>query len=470
MERGIWSGHGDTVWWRYDTLRHMRYGVVVCLLGAGLLAAQSAEENYKAYTEAPRLLLRPARLRLLTRERERQSIRYQQFETYTNSGAAMPEMGFAYALAARVTGKKEYCAKAKDATAKGTPKDVRQMAIVVDWCSEMVPGIEAKSLVPLIPPMTGIKSLRDRVFAAMALMDADAVLAEKTMRETVKYWREKVAPGLRGTATVARDDIYPLLEFLHAVRDNLEIDLRQDAPQYFLDLPLVQMLSYYPAPYPGPDNEFRIAFFTGDGDPDLKQATLLRAAELAMVAFDNNAELSQSLQGWLLQDRYLLRSPFGIPYEFLWANPYQPGLTYHHLPNSLHDRRTGMLFIRDSWEEEAKFLCYYDGKIQLFEEGKRRLLRVSPTTPMMELGGATVMVGAPDLIKPLQFQLHGEDREAWYLIGLKPDHLFAVEVDDQELEETRTDSGGILSLDYLKPVKGAGVRLMPLAERKGGKD
>ena len=258
---------------------------------------------------------------------------------------------------------------------------------------------------------------------------------------------------------VPGDQLYPMLELLHAVRDNLEIDLRQKSAQYFLDLPLTQMLGYYPAPYPGPDNEFRVAFFTGDGEPDLKLATMMRAAELSLVSLDNNAELAQSLQGWLMQDRYLLRSALGIPYEFLWANAYQPGLTYHHLPNSFHDRRNGRLFIRNHWEEEAKFLVYYNGKIQMFEDGKRKELRVSPSTPSIEMGGATILVGGQDLLKPIQFELSGADREAWYIIGLKPNTLYDIEIDDQELDEERTDVGGILSLEFAKATAKTNVRI-----------
>ena len=44
-----------------------------------------------------------------------------------------------------------------------------------------------------------------------------------------------------------------------------------------------------------------------DGEPDLNDAVMSRAAELAMVAYDNNALDSQFLQGWLMQDRFLMR-------------------------------------------------------------------------------------------------------------------------------------------------------------------
>lgn len=436
---------------------------LVILLACGMMLGQTAsEENYKTYTEAPRLLLRPSRLRLLTRERERQTIRYQQFDTYISNGVAMPEAGFALALAGRISGNPVHCNNAYAWLVKSKQGDLRQEALVYDWCAGSIAEGQAKALGEKLrkslPAITDFRSLRDRAFVALAIADLDAALSERILRETVEHWRTKVAPGLKQAMPVSPDQLYPLLELLHVVRDNLEIDLRQDSPQFFIDLPLTQMLGYYPAAYPGPDNEFRVAFFAGDGEPDLTLATMLRSAELSLVSLDNNAELAQSLQGWLMQDRYLLRSALGIVYEFLWANPYQPGLTYHHLPNSYHDKRKGMLFIRNHWEEEARFLCYYDGKIQLFEDGKRKVLKVSPATPPVEMGGATILVGGQDLLKPIQFQLAGTDRESWYLIGLRPNAVYDVEIDDQELEEAHTDSGGILSLEFVKSIK-AGVRV-----------
>ena len=70
-----------------------------------------------------------------------------------------------------------------------------------------------------------------------------------------------------------------------------------------------------------------------------------------MVAFDVNAAESQVLQGWLMHDHFMLRGTFGAPYEFLWANPYQPGLSYYHVPLIYHNPDFGKLFVRSSWEE-----------------------------------------------------------------------------------------------------------------------
>ena len=58
--------------------------------------------------------------------------------------------------------------------------------------------------------------------------------------------------------SVARDDTYALMEILHVVRDNFTQDLREAAPHFFSDLPMVQLLSYYPATFPAGENDYRI--------------------------------------------------------------------------------------------------------------------------------------------------------------------------------------------------------------------
>src|SRR5690349_18583609 len=85
-------------------------------------------EDYRAYSEPPRLLLRPQRLRLLKRERERQSMRWEQFRTLMAGHAQMPEPGFAGALYHAVTGEADAAHQA--ITWAASASDVRQMALV----------------------------------------------------------------------------------------------------------------------------------------------------------------------------------------------------------------------------------------------------------------------------------------------------------------------------------------------------
>src|ERR1019366_10730095 len=77
------------------------------LAAINLLAQQTRPDSFRAYTESPRLLLRPARLRLLRRERERRSLRWDQFETLWTAGAPFPELGWAQALRFRIADDRE---------------------------------------------------------------------------------------------------------------------------------------------------------------------------------------------------------------------------------------------------------------------------------------------------------------------------------------------------------------------------
>jgi len=74
----------------------------------------SANDEFKVYGEHPRLLLRTQKLRLLRRERERQSPRWQQLELLLRGRAQMPEPGFAAALYYQVTGERSIGTQAVD--------------------------------------------------------------------------------------------------------------------------------------------------------------------------------------------------------------------------------------------------------------------------------------------------------------------------------------------------------------------
>jgi hypothetical protein len=422
------------------------------------------EDDYRVYTESPRIFLNAKRLRLLRREKERQSIRWQQFEILMAGKAPMPESGFALALYSQIMESPEPCQRALAASAS---LDIRQTALVADWCGAN-PALTTKLQRALTAPLNSVTQARDRALAAVAVADAAPQPSARALQELVeKWWRGTLAPKLRQGGSVPRQETYALFELLHVLRDNLNIDLRDDAGAYFKELPLFQILSYYPSPFPAPENEFRVPFFTSDGDPDLKQASVSRAAELAMVAFDGNLLEHQFVQGWVLQDRFLMRGTFGIVYEFLWANPYQPGLSFHHLPNLYHDKRGGRLFVRSSWEEDASYFCYYDGQIQFFEEGQRKRLVVKGNTAPINVGGVTLFSAQ----SPMKFMVDPvkEEREPgeravalklhYFLVGLKPNARFDIEVDDEELLESTTDAGGILALTFTNPTAPRGVRI-----------
>ena len=112
----------------------------------GLLCGQNPvspnldDEDFHVYRDAPRLLLTPQRLRLLQRERERQSPRWEQFDALMSGGAASTtsaaEPGFAWALYYQVTRQPAAAGKAIEWALGDAPdaSDLRQLALVFDWC------------------------------------------------------------------------------------------------------------------------------------------------------------------------------------------------------------------------------------------------------------------------------------------------------------------------------------------------
>lgn len=432
-----------------------------------------APVDFQVYAESPRLLLAGRRLRLLRRERERKSMRWEQFSALVEGGARMPEQGLSDALYGAVADSKHACGDAvtwamKTADAK-QPRDLRQIALVYDWCKPQLDAPSAASLEKLLTPALKLRpssaaEVRSVMFAAIAIADANPTAAENYLRYAVlDWWRKQTVPHLR-----AGDDPFPrrasllaLLEIAHVLRDNLRVDLREDAPKWFGELPMRLMLAYYPAPWPAPENEYRIPSYSGSGDPDLEESVYSRVAEMILVAADPNAQSTQFLQGWLMQDRFLLRGTLGAPYEFLWANPYLPGLSFDYMPDLYH--APGRLFVRSSWDENAVWFGLWDEEVQVYKDGKRIAITPNAAHPSVDLGPVRVFFGGPAThfetgwwIKP------DEDTKAVeqvaFVVGLQPSATYDVEVDGEEMDDAESDRAGVLEIHF-RPDHKAGVRL-----------
>jgi hypothetical protein len=438
-------------------------GCVAWLLRQAPLRAQTpADEPIVVSTEHPRLLLRPARLRLLRRERERKSIRWQQFQLFMAGHAAMPETGFTKALYYQVAGDAESGGEAIRWALAGAT-DLRQQALVYDWCQDLLTEAQKHELESrLVSGIAGtgsndaVAAVRARAMAAVALFDHVPQIPGQELDRVVRaWWGRKMVPALAaGRGALAREDAYALYEMLHVLRDNTAEDLRESAAPFFRAFPIEHLVSYYPAPMEAPENGFYIGAARRTGEPDLRAAALSRAAELAMVAYDPNAPDTQLIQGWLMHDRYLLRGAFGIPYEFLWANPYQPGLSYDHAPMVWHNADFGRLFVRSEWDDEAEWFGYFDGAMQVFRNGRVTALDpVHPPAPLL-LHTAAICFGRTDR----RFRVTVDEGSTVFVVNLDPRHTYEVEVDDQELYEADTDPAGILELE-VPAGKEVGVRI-----------
>ncbi len=419
---------------------------------AALALGQSGpDDDLRVYTTAPRLFLTPARLRLLQRERDRKSLRWEQFDLLMNGGAMLPELGFAAALYYRVSGDAQQGRRAVEWALGDAVQDLRQTALVFDWCGPVMTPAQTEKLGAKIRRMLAAPAPRDggeiarddpRVLAVIAVADRFPDHGEAMLKPLLAEWREIAKKLEAGQPVVARTEIFALFEMLHAIRDNLKIDLREDAPSYFKQLPFDHLSSHYPASFQAPENEFRVPAFVRDGEPDLTEAALSRAAELAMVAFDSNEAGNQYLQGWLTQDRFLMRGALGAPYEFLWANPYQPGLSYSQAPLVFHDEVSGHLFARSSWDEDATWIGYFDGHLQIFRDGRIFVPRPDAPGETVQAGDASIVTvkNSGGLVK---FHINTAQT---FVLGLARNAAYDVEIDDQELRESQTDNGGTLVL------------------------
>jgi hypothetical protein len=443
--------------------------VFILAVGAAAIATGQApstappDDPIVVSTEHPRLFLRPARLRLLRRERERASLRWNQFQTLMAGGAAMPEPGFAGALYYQVAGDKA-AGRQAIAWALGPDADLRQMALVYDWCQDLFSAAERQSFAArLSRSMTdsaadsSMAAARSRALAAVALFDEIPNTPQRELERLIRQWWDgKIAPALKsGQHIVSRDDAYPLYELLHAIQDNVKVDLRESNPRFFKEYPIEHLLSYYPAAYQAPENDYYIGAERNPGEPDLRLAALSRAAELAMVAYDANAPETQVLQGWLMHDKYLMRGALGTPYEFLWANPYQPGLSYYHVPLIFYAPEFGRLFIRSSWEDSSQWFGQFDGAMQSFGDGHVTVIDLQRVSGQMDLTEAVICFGKTSA----RFHFNLEEAQPVFIVGLEPKRTYQVEVDDEEMAEFATDLSGILELDAVPAGKPIGVRI-----------
>jgi hypothetical protein len=443
--------------------------LAICLLRPALAqppraaVPAGADDPVAVFTEHPRLFLRPARLRLLQRERDRNSIRWQQFDGFVAGDAPLPESAFAQALYYQISGNAASGRRAI-AWALGSGTDLRQLALVFDWSQKLLTETERRDLTARIERRMNetaadesISAVRSRVLAAVALFDHVPQAPNRELERVVRnWWGQKMAPALvSGRSVIPREDAFAFWELLHALRDSTNIDLRESCARCFKEFPIEHLLSHYPPTYQGEENDFRIPASLKIGPPDLALAAFSRVAELAMVAYDTNAEESQYLQGWLMHDNFMLRGALGAPYEFLWANPYQPGLSFTLLPLIYHNADTGRLFVRSDWDESADWFGYFDGEAQLFRDGRITPLDLRNTTAPLQLDSAAIYFGRGAATFRVTL---GEDQEAVILAGLAPRRTYLVEIDDEEVFEEATDPGGILVLDLLHG-KEVGVRL-----------
>jgi len=433
-----------------------RQTILLATLLAPIRAPAAA--GYRVYTQHPRLWLDPRRLRLLTRERQRDSIRWQQLQLMVKGPQKLPEESLVRALEYQVAGQEASGLQAaawavQRAAPAGDPEveELRLLAVVFDWCYPLLGEGDRARLVSRmargvgkLAAQRGIRAFAAAALAAIALAD-DWPGSEQALAAAFETsWGKTFLPLLRegrGFHTLA--ETVAFLELCHAARDNLNLDLWALAPAFFKQFPIYLLLQYYPAPVTIEGHRFRQPAEAGASRSDpARQGELGRVAEMLTAAYETNSNETQFLQGWITHDIYRLRTAWGATYEFLWMNPYQPGLSYYNVPLELYDEAGGRLLARSSWDDDATWLGYYQGELQLFADGSRTVLTPSQQPAPIVFPQLAVVPARGDA----RFEVRLVEGEDVFIVGLQPGATYWVKIGDGKFAPRQAAKGGILRL------------------------
>jgi hypothetical protein len=442
--------------------------LLVTLLFCAPGTAQTSQPNladYRVYTKHPRLWLDSGRLDRLRHEVERGSERWRQLQTLSQNGAALPEEPLWLALQFQVAGSEEAgrkaagwaLAKAGSGAGFSDPADLRLGAIIFDWCFDLLTADQRPLLASAlgssakaIAQQKGLESgpLRSAILAAVAVADDWEGSAQCLVDLVDKRWRGEIEPALlRGETPDRAVELMAAMEILHAVRFNLEQDLWRESDAMFRPLPRVRMLRYYPEPLETETGYLReLAQPPGASVDPRAESAPARIAEMMLVAYESTLEEYQFLQGWIRHDAFALRDPYGAVYEFMWLNPYLPGLSYSNSPPAAYDEVRGRVYARKGWDEGDFWAGYIGGELQIHAEGERMTISPQDKQAPLVFAGAAIVLGK----LPMKFDIevpHGvsvRDDRAIYVVGLTEGETYSVKVNRQRFRPYRAARGGIV--------------------------
>ena len=419
------------------------------------------QAEYRIYEEHPRLLLNSQRIDRLRKDAVRMSARWRQLKTLIDSGAQFPEQPLVKALQLQVLSDevagRQAAAWALESARSGVlenAEDLRLGALVFDWCYDLFTYEEratvAKALGEAATPILSasnleIDALRGAVLAAIAAagdwMGSEA-LVEAFFQD---HWERWVKPALlRGELLDRGYEIIAVMEICHAVRYNLDRDLWRETREVFETLPRHLMLGYYPHSIDTAEGIFRYPAFrsTLDFNP-ARESALRRIGEMLLVAYEVNWNDYRFLQGWLRHDAFVLKTPLGAFYEFLWVNPYLPGLSYSSSPLFIYDELRGRLFVRSGWEEGDPWLGYLNGELQVFVDGRRHLVHYADQKMPLSIAETVVVFGRV----PMSIDFKAPGAKRIFVVGLGDQQPVRVKVGRKSFKAYQPGRGGILCFE-----------------------
>ena len=423
-----------------------------------------SQANYKVYTSHPRLWLEEKRLSRLRKDVERQSDRWQTLRRLIDQNATFPEEPLVLALryqaaGAEISGRHAIdwaLTKTADGRTFSTAANIRLGAIVFDWCHRLLDDKERRRLATQLGEAARVLTQRERLSlaeargAVMALVavagdwEASARVSQTLMD---RHWMATVlGPVRRGEPFNDPHQRLALAELSHVMRYNFEIDPWRETPGFFKALPLVSLLQYGPRPVVTSQGLFRLpgeADFSDRSEEDAVRAgTLSRLADMVFVAYESNLAGYQFLQGWLRHDAYALTSAWGAPYEFLWVDPYLPGLSYFSAPAVVHDELRGRLFGRSGWQDSDMWAGYFDGNLHILADGEAHTIGPDDKQKPLVFGPAAIAIGRV----PFSFQVEMPGGKMIFVAGLEEGQSYRVRINRTKETETQAGRGGILVL------------------------
>ncbi len=316
-------------------VRRFVAGLTLFLLSWGGLRAAQEDEP------AALLLLTPKLLRRLQRDRERQTVRWANFEKRVQIVPESPERGFELALYYAVTHDRSRGDEAIRWALDHKRLD-HQVALILNWVADLISPEQQQRLKNFANPHVGTGPapvpelvLRDQLFATIAKGTGFEAAQSDSQNKLL-------VSDLRKPSAIDPQALYASVEYLMAMRSFTHSDLREVDPHFFSMLPKKVLLSLRPEQADHPD-------------------WMVHIAALALVTLDPNLENSQFLQGWAMEDRQMLRDGPGVAYEFMWADPYLPGIAYQNMDPWIYDP-SGLLFARSNWDPNACWIQIAGGR------------------------------------------------------------------------------------------------------------
>ena len=246
--------------------------------------------------------------------------------------------------------------------------------------------------------------------------------------------------------SLGQADLYPLFEIIHAIRDNLNIDMREDASRYFKSLPLWYVASFYPAPYEAAANEYMIPPWSGKENGFSARGGAGSRGWTGYRSFGHQCHRNAIRAGLPdagpVQHARSVRRTVRVPV----GESISAGVRDSLLPTVYYDARRGALFVRSNWDEDARWFGIVGGEYQLFEDGRVGVLEMGPAAGAprpLELGSAEIVQWRV----PLKVDAAAD---ALFVVGGRAGAKYNVEIEDEEMQEAEADRSGTLRFDLPK--------------------